>query len=154
MDIYEYLKMDHKKVTKLFKLFESAPTERNQLEIYKMIRNELTIHAKSEEATFYKALEKHAESLPDTRHGEKEHVGIMNKLAEIDMHKQISNTMKKLILELKQLVEHHVSEEEGKLFKDAKKVLTDKEAYILKLQMHDYKEKLLNGTLSPSTETV
>ena len=54
--IYEYLKTDYKKVADLFKQFEESEIKERKQAIVQMIIIELTVHAKSEEQTFYKAL--------------------------------------------------------------------------------------------------
>jgi hypothetical protein len=41
------------------------------------------------------------------------------------------------------LVEHPVNDEEGKIFRKAKKVLSDEDSFVIREQMHDYKEKML-----------
>lgn len=153
MDIYDYLKMDHKKVAKLFELFESATTDRNRLETFALLKKELLLHADAEANTFYKTLEVFYKAEDEALHGEEEHEEIKNKIEEISQLKQQAAIIKK-VLELKKLVEHHVSEEEGKIFKAAKKVISDEEAYILKEQMHDYKDKLLYGSHSKIKEEV
>jgi hypothetical protein len=145
MDIYDYLKMDHKKVAKLFKLYETAKTDRNKLEIFEMINKELRVHADSEAETFYRALELHKKSEDEALHGEEEHYAIKAKLQEIFNLGNFHPSMDKKMLELKALVEHHVSDEEGKTFKVAKKIFSKEEAIVLKLQMHDLKEKLLTS---------
>lgn len=142
-DIYEYLKLDHRKVDKLFALYENSPSEKNKLEIIAMLNKELTVHAISEEETFYKILEQYRESQKDTLHGEKEHKEIKDKLAEIMQINSPNEILDKKVHELKKIVEHHVSEEEGKIFKEAKNVLSKEEAYILKEQMHDLKGKII-----------
>jgi hypothetical protein len=142
-DIYEYLKLDHKKVAKLFSLYDTAPSAQNKLEIVQMLNQELTVHAESEENTFYKALIQHPESKKDTLHAEKEHQEIKDKLAEITKIKEINQSLDQKVHELKKLVDHHVSEEEGKIFKEAKDVFSKEEAYVLKEKMHFLKGKIL-----------
>lgn len=147
MDIYEYLKLDHQKVAKLFDLYETAISKRNKLEIFEMIKKELLVHADSEAETFYRALEANRKSEDEALHGEQEHREIKNKLEEISTLKNPDNGMDKKIIELKKLVEHHVSDEEGRIFNIAKKVLTEEQAYILKEQMHAEKERLINSPM-------
>jgi len=142
MDIYDYLKMDHKKVAKLFDLYKTATSDRNKLEIIVMITTELIIHADSEANTFYKALEFHRKSEDEAFHGEEEHIEIKAKLTEISKFKTMNPTLNKKLLELQAIVEHHVSDEEGKIFRAAKNVLSDEEAYALKERMHAYKGKM------------
>jgi hemerythrin superfamily protein len=142
-DIYEYLKLDHKKVDKLFDLFTTAPSEKNKLEIVAMLNKELTVHAISEEETFYKTLEKHRESNKDALHAEKEHQQIKDKLEVIINIKSSNKLLNNKVDELKKFVKNHVSEEEGSIFSEAKRVLTKKEAYILKEKMHDLKGRVI-----------
>jgi hemerythrin superfamily protein len=142
-DIYEYLKLDHKKVAKLFELYETAPTPKNKLEIVDLLNQELTVHAISEEETFYKILEQHRQSQKEALHGEKEHQEIKDKLAEIMGMQNANSALDEKVKELKKLVDHHVSDEEGKIFKEAKKIIPQDEALILKEKMHFLKGKIL-----------
>lgn len=145
MDIYDYLKADHKKVANLFKLYESAPTKRNKLEIFEYIKKELLVHADTEANTFYKALEAYKQDEELISHAENEHAEIKQQLKEISQLRNVDAEMDEKILLLKKAVEHHVSEEEGNVFKAAKKILSEEQAYYLKEQMHDLKEKMLNA---------
>ncbi len=143
IDIYEYIKLDHKKVDKLFNLYETSASEKNKLEIAAQLNQELTVHARAEEETLYKVLEQHRKSKDEARHGEKEHQEIRNKLAEITKIKQVNEGLDIKIVELKKLVEHHVSEEEGKIFSEAKDVISPELAYKLKEEMHFVKGQLI-----------
>lgn len=143
MDIYEYLKKDHQKVADLFKQFTKAKDKLEKVEIVNFIAKELVLHATSEQETFYKVLESHADSKKEALHAEKEHKEIEEKLNEVTSFKDTDAKWEQKVLDLKALVEHHVKEEEGPLFKKAKEVIPEHEAYIIKEKMHDYKEKLL-----------
>lgn len=145
MDIYDYLKKDHEKVSGFFKEFENATDMNYRLEIFQMINRELLIHAASEQETFYKALEKFQDTIDIdiVEHGEKEHRGIEVKLDQLSNFTVPNAAWVKQVLELKKLVDHHVSEEEGKIFHQAKKVLSDEQAIEIKEQMHDLKDKIL-----------
>ena len=142
MDIYDYLKMDHKKVAKLFDLYKTATSQKNKMEIMLMINEELMLHADAEANTFYKALAQYRKSAEEVLHGEEEHEEIKQKLKEIVNLKSINANFEKKVFELKSMVDHHVSDEEGNIFNIAKKVLSEREALVLKEQMHDYKEKM------------
>lgn len=148
MDIYEYLKMDHAKVADLFKLYQTAPSEKNKLEIFGMIREELLLHAESEAKTFYKTIKDNVENESIILHSEDEHDEIKSKIADIERHHHASKEMDEKMVELQDIVDHHVAEEEGRVFKQAKKVLTDKQSYQLKEQMHALKAKLARELLA------
>lgn len=143
MDIYEYLKKDHQKVAKLFDLFKTSPSDRNRLDIIEMISKELFVHAEAEQHTFYKALELNKQAEDEIEHSEKEHHQIKSKILEILSLKKFNNLLDVKLIELQKIVEHHVNEEEGKIFRMAKKILSDEEAIFLKEKMHDCKGKLL-----------
>ena len=142
-NIYDYLKADHEKVADLFKQFEKAETLNQKFDYISYLIKELLVHAEAESAIFYKALEKHYKSDEDAWHGEEEHLKIAKKIYEILDDVYLDKAWEDKILQLKKLVEHHVSEEEGKVFKHAKKVFNDDEAYILREKMHDMKERIL-----------
>lgn len=142
MDIYEYLKMDHQKVAKLFELFKSAKTDSNRLEIIKLVCKELIVHTNAEAETFYKALEEANQR--DVIHSEQEHLEIKSCIIQIKKNMQHFATVVELIMKLKMLVELHVCEEETKIFKIARKTFTKEEATILKEKMHCLKGKFIN----------
>lgn len=143
MDIYEYLKMDHEQVNQLFKQFEKSDHLNRKMDIMLFIAQELLIHAKSEQQTFYTALKQYDESREDAVHGKKEHEDIETQINLILSTKKIDKNWCKKVEELKDIVTHHVKEEEGRIFRHAKDVLSEKEACRLKYQMHYLKQNLL-----------
>jgi hypothetical protein len=141
MDIYEYLKMDHEKVAHLFKLFKKSQIIERKKEIVALLTKELIVHAHSEQETFYKALEQHMQSKEEALHGDKEHKEIEEQIKVINDASGVQ--WEKAVLKLKELVDHHVKDEEGPLFDKAKEVLSKEEALILKEQMHYLKGAFL-----------
>ena len=57
MDIYNYLKKDHKEVNKLMEDVLDAPDNKKRLELFDKLKHDLLLHAKTEQDTFYKELE-------------------------------------------------------------------------------------------------
>lgn len=142
MDIYDYLKMDHDKVDHLFKLFEKSTLLKRQHEIVTLIIQELLVHAHSEQETFYKMLAQFPETRDISRHGAKEHREIEDQ-SKVVTKAWPGKHWEEAVLKLKEIVNHHVKEEEGEIFRKAKKVISDKEALILKEKMHYLKGKFL-----------
>lgn len=140
MDLYEYLKMDHKKVSHLFEQFEESNSEQRQREIVSLLLQELLIHAISEQETFYKALRTSPEINEEILHAKKEHEDIETQIKLITQVNKTKKNWKNLVLKLKDIVEHHVQEEEGKIFRRAKKIISDEESYIIKEKMHNFKQ--------------
>lgn len=143
MDIYDYLKMDHKKVAHLFKQFEDSQSPLRKHEIADMIAQELTVHADAEQQVFYAYLEKFNESKEEALHGEKEHQEIKDQITLILKATKYDAAWSKKVLKLKEMVEHHVKDEEGPMFKKAKEVISQEEANILKERVHILKGNML-----------
>ncbi|RUQ84979.1 hemerythrin domain-containing protein [Legionella septentrionalis] len=139
MDIYDYLKKDHRKVSDLFKQFADAKTHERKKEIIDFLAQELLVHARSEQDTFYKLLESFNESKEEVLHGRKEHQDIEKQLKEVMNSMDSMADLEKKVQKLKEIVEHHVDEEESEIFDQAKDVLSEEDAYMIKEQMHDRK---------------
>ncbi|MCE3238453.1 MAG: Hemerythrin cation binding domain protein [Gammaproteobacteria bacterium] len=146
MNIYNYLKKDHKKVKQLFNkiILSKSPKERENY--FLEIRKELELHADTEHSTFYQALKSNPAGEDDAKHGDKEHEKIKKSLLKLSKI-PLKETAKWFVQlgELKNIVEHHVEEEESKMFKDAQEILSDKEAEELSLKMEELKDKMMNS---------
>jgi hemerythrin superfamily protein len=143
MDIYKYLKKDHQKVSQLFKQIIQEEDANKREVLFLEVKKELELHADPEDKTFYKALKKNSKGKKDAEHGEKEHTEIKDALKKLSKISP-TETVKWLVQfgELKQIVEHHVEDEEGKMFKDGKKIISAKRAKELAEEMEALKEKM------------
>jgi hemerythrin superfamily protein len=142
MDIYDYLKSDHDYVSKLFKQFEKSKLAERRKQIADLIVEELIIHAHSEQETLYKVLQQFDFIKDTVAHSQKEHQEIENQINKIINSEDTGASLTKKVEKLKELVDHHVREEEHEIFKQAKKVLSEEEAYEIKEQMHYLKQHL------------
>ena len=147
MDIYSYLKKDHKKVADLIEQVASGEASNRQA-LFDEIKQELTIHADTEEPTFYAAIEHatHAKSTEEKiEHAEEEHEELkvyLEKLSSMD-----SKQAEWLVCfgEFKHAVAHHVEGEEGKIFEKAKKLLSPAQAKQLAVDMEALKQQRATG---------
>ncbi|MBA4697593.1 MAG: hemerythrin domain-containing protein [Legionella sp.] len=143
MDLYQYLKMDHQFVSKLFKQFEKSELLDRKKQIITMLCNELLAHAESEQMTFYRVLEQDPLTKPLAIHGKREHQDIEDHIRYILNAKSFGVSWQSRVKKLQDVVSHHVKEEEGAIFRKAKKVLSEKDAAVIKEKMHYLKENLL-----------
>lgn len=143
MNIYNYLKKDHRKVADLMEqvVASSNPAERASLFI--QIDEELSIHAETEEQTFYAALEqKGGKQLQEKEeHAEEEHEEIKEYLSKLRGMEPTDDQWLITFGSLKHAVEHHVDEEEGEIFEKARKVIPEPQAVKLAAQMDALKQK-------------
>ncbi|MGB9978235.1 hemerythrin domain-containing protein [Methanobacterium sp.] len=135
--LYEMLEHDHAKVKQLFKEY----IENEDISKYNEMKKELVVHMKGEEEFYYPKAKKADEDLVE--HGIEEHekvrslIGALGQLGEND-----GEFMAKL-RELKMAVEHHVDEEEHKLFPKSKDTLSDNEEKEIVEKIEEEKSKAM-----------
>ncbi len=126
MNALELLKTDHQKVSNLFKKLEET-TERavkTRQELFDTLRQELEIHSRIEEQIFYPAIKEAEETHEITLEAIEEHNVVKQLLKELDGLSVDDEKWTAKLTVLKENVEHHVEEEEGEMFKGARKVLS------------------------------
>lgn len=137
--IYDLLKRDHKDVKKLFK--QILDEERYQDNIYLEIKNALSVHIAGEEKVFYPRLENNAETRLVTLEAYEEHDVGRKVVNDIDNSTDNEVKLAKIKV-LSEAINQHVEEEEGELFRKAKKVLSiEDEHEIGRLFMNEKMEK-------------
>ena len=144
MNAYDLLKEDHKRVAGIFEKLEPT-TERalkTREELFDKLNSELEVHAAVEEQILYPALKEAAETRDITFEAFEEHRIVKELLKELSTTPKDSEEWTAKLTVLKENVEHHVEEEEGEMFKKARKVLTDQQAEDLGARMEAAKTKL------------
>ncbi|WP_055448336.1 hemerythrin domain-containing protein [Lacinutrix mariniflava] len=139
MNIFEALRKDHEIQRDLLnKLVETSGDTKRRDEIFKAVKHELVIHEDAEERFFYIPLIEDDLTQELARHGIAEHHEIDELLAELEEMDYDSSGWLKIAKKLKHEVEHHLEEEEHKIFQMAGKVLTDKLKMSLALEYQNY----------------
>ena len=145
MNPFELLKQDHKKVADLLEKLEKT-TERGvktREELFGKIKEELEIHTHIEEAIFYPVLQKEKGTEDITREAYEEHKVVKTLLSELDaLNKDDEQWLPKFTV-LKENIEHHVEEEEGEMFKEARKAIEKEELEQLGDQMNAEKTRMM-----------
>jgi hemerythrin-like domain-containing protein len=128
-DILELLKRDHERVDRLLDEIETTDgnDERRRSQLFAQVAAELEVHSDSEDQVVYAALESRAgfEELIDDARGEHEHIEQM--VEELDQLEVTAGDWIDKVHELRQLVRHHVDEEEGTLFPKMREALDSSE---------------------------
>lgn len=143
MNIYNYLKKDHRAVDEIFEKILSTKSSKKRESLFEEVANELLLHIETENATFYNALREHTETYEKIEHAEKEHEEVKEYIARIRGVSVENEKWMELFGEFKHSVTHHVEEEEGDIFEEAKKVLSTEEANELAKDMDALKNELL-----------
>ena len=145
MDALSLLKEDHDKVKKMLDELEST-TERGvktREELFTKVRQELEIHETIEEQIFYPALKNHPKTREITLEAYEEHHVVDTVMAEIQDLAYDDETWGAKFTVMKENVEHHIEEEEGEMFKQAKQVFDKDELTQLGEQMMARKQELM-----------
>ena len=141
MNAFTLLKNDHQKVAGILEKLEET-TERalkTREELFAQLKNELDIHANIEETIFYPVLEKAEESRDIALEAFEEHRIVKQLLAELEASSKDDEEWTAKFTVLKENIEHHVEEEEGEMFKKARKVLSEEEIETLGTRMEKAK---------------
>ncbi len=145
MNIYEYLKKDHQKVSTLFKEIKNTDSITDQEVFFAELKEELLLHAESEHATFYKALKSYPKTKEIVQHADKEHAKMKKYLDKLSVCPNDDEKWLVLLNELKDSIEHHVKEEENEMFKKARSLLDKKTEKKLVDDIEELKKKLKNN---------
>jgi hemerythrin superfamily protein len=147
-DALELIRSDHREVDALFAvaLGEDTPAAQRRGAIPKILQA-LTVHAEMEEALFYPALRKAGgkDERDSVLEANEEHGMVKDMIAKIESIRGRDETLEAKLTVLKELVQHHVKEEEGTIFDEARKALGEERLQQLGEEMQRFKERRMRG---------
>jgi iron-sulfur cluster repair protein YtfE (RIC family) len=147
MDALRLLKDDHDKVKKLLGRLEET-TERaikTREEGFATLKQELTVHELIEEEIFYPALKEHAEAKEIVLEAYEEHDVVDTILGELEQTPVDDETWKAKFTVMKENLEHHIEEEEGEMFNQARQVMEEAELEQLGERMQARKDEAMSS---------
>ena len=127
-DAITILTTDHEKVHALFEEFAELQDGRSKTEktaIVKKICDELTIHATIEEEIFYPAVRKAIEDADLMDEALVEHACAKDLIAQLESADPKDDLYDAKVTVLGEQIDHHVEEEEGNMFVQARKAKVD-----------------------------
>jgi len=141
MDAIALLKADHDKVKKMLDEGETT-TERGvktRTELLATLKLELTVHERIEEEIFYPALKEHPKARDIVLEGYEEHHVVDEIMGELEATDVTDETWGAKFKVMKENIEHHIEEEEGEMFKNARQVFERQELEDLGARMQELK---------------
>ena len=142
MNAITMLEDEHVQMRKLLDRLEST-TERGvktRQELFATIKGELTIHETIEEEIFYPALKSHPKAKDIVLEGFQEHHVVDLLMGELEQLDVADESWGAKATVMKENIEHHIEEEEGEMFKVARKVFDRSELEDLGQRMAERKE--------------
>ena len=149
MEIYDVLRKDHKAVAALFEQIEMT-TERalkGRKDLFASLRDQLLAHAHAEQDAFYKPLLARVEETREDRdlllEAFEEHRVLELVFGDIDGCPVDDERWLSKVTVLREIVEHHVEEEERELFALAREHFSKEESEEIARQMQIRRDELI-----------
>ena len=137
-DIFEVLTKEHRLVSAIIEKIERACDEERfdeARQAFEVMKQKLSAHAEAEEKVVYPMWKELSEELAELLgEADEEHKLVKDKLEELSSLDARDPTWKAKLTVLKDLVEHHVEEEEGEIFTAASDELEEEDAVELAVQ--------------------
>lgn len=147
MNALTLLKSDHDKVKKLLTEGEETTerAEKTRTELLGTIKQELTVHEDIEETIFYPALKEHPKAKDIVLEAYEEHNVVDTVMGELEATDVSDERWAAKFKVMKENIEHHIEEEEGEMFKQARSVFDASELEELGERMEARKAQLMAG---------
>ena len=140
-EFFPVLRKDHKEVKEILTQLEETENKSKRDELFQKLKEELVPHMKAEEITFYQPLLAKKAARDVALEGlEEHHVSEMVFKELGNMPKDTDQWGAKLSV-FKELLEHHIKEEQGETFEAAEKVLSKAQFQSIKKQFLEEKQK-------------
>jgi hemerythrin-like domain-containing protein len=142
MDAISLLKDDHDRVKKMLADGEETTerAEKTRTELFAKLKEEMLIHERIEEEIFYPALKSHPKAKEIVLEGYEEHHVVDEIMGELEATDVADETWSAKFKVMKENIEHHIEEEEGEMFKQARQVFSSDELDQLGARMQELKQ--------------
>jgi hypothetical protein len=146
-EFFELLHKDHEFFrTILLQLKQTVGTEsKSREELFTKFKLEIEPHTKAEEEVFYPPLQENKGFHDDVLESIEEHHVISLILGELDLMSKQGDQWRAKLRVCKEVVEHHILEEEDKIFGAATKILSREQMRIVFKGFVSEKERLRAG---------
>jgi hemerythrin superfamily protein len=141
VDPFELLRRDHDSFRALFADLLSAGGG-NGADKFHELKNQLEVHTRIEEDILYPALDRQPETRELVADSLKEHEQAKQMLEQIEQRQASSEQWHSLLQELKDLLDHHMEDEERELFPKGRQLLSETEQDDIEARLVSEKQSL------------
>lgn len=140
MDAVELLMQDHRKVEAIFQqLLQGGGSQAQSTSLLAQLYQELSLHALAEENVFYPSLAVDTSMSGQLMDAFKEHAEMKAILGELAALGNMPDGFSDKVTRLMKKVQHHVQDEEGKVFPAAREMLGSQRMQVLGEQIQQAK---------------
>lgn len=144
MDAIELLESQHEEVMDLFEQIEETENDEDKLALFQQIADSLAAHATIEEKIFYPAAYT-GEAKEMLEEAVEEHLTAKRTIADLLKMQPSDDQFDAKVKVLKELIEHHVDEEENELFETVREQMSEEELSTYGSQMEQMYMELMQG---------
>jgi hemerythrin-like domain-containing protein len=151
MNALDLLKEDHDRIKPLLAEIKETTerAEKARSELFSRIKAELTVHEVIEEEIFYPALKEHPRAKDIVLEGYEEHDVVSRLMGELDGMEPTDEIFGPKARVMAENIEHHIEEEEGEMFTQARKVFDADELEELGERMAQRKDRAKEELFGP-----
>lgn len=146
--LFELIKKDHKETKDVFSQIEELADRSSQkrADLFAKMKEELVPHMKAEEKVFYAVLLEDEKSKEDAMEGMEEHHASELILKELSNMSPREDYWPAKFSVFKEMVEHHIEEEESTIFQVAEEVIPHEQLETIADEFEQAKEKIKGKT--------
>lgn len=143
MDIYTLIHQDHEAARKLIEQINGLPETRypDRFSLFGQLKEAVIEHNDAEAASFYVEFERNRDVRSKIAHSREEHAQVAYLLEKLSDTEMVPAAWNKIFTEFQRALFHHIEEEEGKVFLEARKVISRQRATQLACAMEELKLK-------------
>lgn len=145
-DLFAVIKKDHRTVETLFKKIEGAESGMECESLYEELRSELTAHADAEEAVIYPRLKEKEPTREIAFESLEEHAVVVHLLEKLDSSEIDEEKWMATLTVLKEVVNHHVEEEENEMFRKMRRAFKKHELEEMRVEFLHAKHEMLTDS--------
>lgn len=141
MDLYDSLKQDHQSIKHILDqmVATSEADVSLRLQLFNRLKVEFLGHTRAEDKMFYPKLEQHRSTHDLALEAEEEHAAAETMLRELESTDVKDEHWRAKASVLREMILHHVQEEENELFPKAQQIFSEEEAVRMCHQFEDQK---------------
>lgn len=153
MDIYAAIKQQHDAAREVLEQLSNSTTraEHTREKLFSAFKRDLWTHNKVEEAVFYAELKRHAKIRDEALEAFAEHHMLNSMLEELETTPVASHDWTAKFSALKELLEHHMEEEEDEVFELARNLLSEEQAVDMGKKLQS-RHRVIVAALEPVTQ--
>jgi hemerythrin-like domain-containing protein len=151
-ELFKILRKDHQEVKSMLEKMKETSEDEHQerVDLFKQFKQEIVPHMRAEEKAFYSVLKENEEAKEDAMEGMEEHHAAELIMVELDKLSKADEFWLPKLSVFKEMIRHHIQEEESKIFQDAEKAISPEQMKMVLENFQKEKERVKEQAMARS----